>query len=149
VTSRNDVGRQERRVRTIDPVAVSNAADREGAMTQPETDVLRTAYDAFNRRDIDVGVALMAPDVEWPNAVTGGFVHGREEVRKHWQEQFERVDPRIEVGRVSRRPDGRFAAHVRQVVRGHDGEPISDDQLVHVFAIDNRLITRMDIELPD
>ena len=45
----------------------------------PEIELLRAAYAAFNARDIDAALALMTPDVEWPRAFKGGFVHGPEE----------------------------------------------------------------------
>ena len=34
----------------------------------PETEaLLRRAYDAFNARDIEAAIALMHPEVDWPN----------------------------------------------------------------------------------
>jgi ketosteroid isomerase-like protein len=37
---------------------------------------LRRAYEALNARDIDGALALMHPDVDWPNGWEGGRVHG-------------------------------------------------------------------------
>ena len=54
----------------------------------PETELIRAAYAAFNARDIDAALALMTPDVEWPRAFKGGFVHGPEEIRAYWTEQW-------------------------------------------------------------
>jgi hypothetical protein len=90
-------------------------------------------------------VALMAPDVTWPDVADGGFVHGRDGVREHWSAQFGEVDPRIEPLEFRSRPDGRIAALVRQVVRSTDGEPISDERLTHLYAFADELIERMDI----
>ncbi len=36
-----------------------------------ETKLLRSAYAAFNARDIDAAVALMTADVEWPRGIQG------------------------------------------------------------------------------
>jgi ketosteroid isomerase-like protein len=44
-------------------------------------DLLRRAYAAFNARDLDAALALMHPDVDWPNAIEGGRVAGRPDVR--------------------------------------------------------------------
>ncbi|MBA3262949.1 MAG: nuclear transport factor 2 family protein [Thermoleophilaceae bacterium] len=49
-------------------------------MNDPER-LIRAAYRAFNARDLDAAVALMHPDVDWPNAWEGGRVVGRSDVR--------------------------------------------------------------------
>jgi ketosteroid isomerase-like protein len=36
-----------------------------------ELALLRRAYDAFNARDVDAVLALLQPDVDWPNAMEG------------------------------------------------------------------------------
>jgi ketosteroid isomerase-like protein len=115
-------------------------------MPNPHEDLIRQAYAAFNRRDVDAGVALMAADVDWPDVPNGGFVHGRDRVRQHWHEQFGQVDPTIELEAVSVRDDGRIAALVRQVVRSLDGMALSNDRSTHVFTVEHGLITRMDVE---
>jgi hypothetical protein len=40
-------------------------------------------YRAFNARDIDAAVALLHPDVNWPNGMDGGRVRGRDAVRAY------------------------------------------------------------------
>jgi len=63
-----------------------------------ETDesLLRAAYEAFNVRDLDAAVALMHPDVDWPNAWEGGRVRGREAVRDYWRRQFAVISSTVE-----------------------------------------------------
>jgi len=109
-------------------------------------DLVREAYAAFNARKVDAGVALMDPEVDWPNVPKGGFVHGREQVREHWREQFGRVDPHIEITGVKQTSEGRVEAHVRQIVRRPDGSRLSDDKLVHVFTIAGDRIKRMEVK---
>jgi NAD(P)-dependent dehydrogenase (short-subunit alcohol dehydrogenase family)/ketosteroid isomerase-like protein len=116
------------------------AADfpREGqAGRSSHEDLVRRAYAAFNDREIEAAVALMAPDVDWPNASDGSFVHGRDQVRKHWSEQFRQVVPRIEITGLTETPDGHVEARVHQLVHDRNGKKLSDDQLVHVFTIDH------------
>jgi NAD(P)-dependent dehydrogenase (short-subunit alcohol dehydrogenase family)/ketosteroid isomerase-like protein len=108
-------------------------------------DLVRRAYSAFNAKDVESGVALMDPEVDWPNVAEGGFVHGRDGVRRHWREQFRQVDPRIEVAGVAQKGDGRVEAHVRQIVRGLDGGKLADDHAVHVFTIAGERIKRMEV----
>ena len=106
---------------------------------------VRNAYNAYNARDIEAAVALMAPDVEWPDVAKGGFVHGRNEVREHWREQFAAADPRIEPLEFHERPDGQLAVEVRQQVFSTHGSPVSDERLTHVYAFRGGLIGRMDV----
>src|SRR5258705_6728346 len=40
--------------------------------------MLRELYASFNARDIDAVLARLAPDVDWPNGMEGGRVHGRD-----------------------------------------------------------------------
>jgi ketosteroid isomerase-like protein len=115
-------------------------------MVRDDEEVVRDAYTAFNDRDIDRALALMDPEVAWPDVVNGGFVHGRDGVRRHWREVFASSRPRIELGGITRRQDASVVAEVRQVVTDPQGRVMSDDRQVHVFRIDGGLITRMDVE---
>jgi ketosteroid isomerase-like protein len=113
-------------------------------MAEDAESVIREAYGAFNRRDPEAAVALMAPDVEWPDAAAGGFVHGRDAVGAHWREQFESVDPRVEPLDFREDPDGRIAVTVRQAITPDGGES-SEQRLVHLYTIRDGLIERMEI----
>jgi hypothetical protein len=44
-------------------------------------DLLTWAYAAFNARALDTLLALLHPEVDWPNGMEGGRVHGRDAVR--------------------------------------------------------------------
>jgi nuclear transport factor 2 (NTF2) superfamily protein len=61
-----------------------------------EQQLLRSAYKAFNARDIDAALAAMHHDVKWPNGMEGGYVHGREAVRDYWTRQRGKIDPHVE-----------------------------------------------------
>jgi NAD(P)-dependent dehydrogenase (short-subunit alcohol dehydrogenase family)/ketosteroid isomerase-like protein len=113
---------------------------------QAHENLVRRAYDAFNNRAIEAAIDLMDPEVDWPNAPQGGFVHGREQVREHWREQFGQADPHIEISDIREKTDNRVEARVRQIVRRLDGTEVSDDQQVHVFTIANDRIKRMDVK---
>src|SRR6516162_3821283 len=48
--------------------------------------LLRVAYDAFNRGDIDAAVESLAPDIEWSEPAEfpgGGTYHGREGAKSY------------------------------------------------------------------
>lgn len=51
-------------------------------MSEQHERLLRRAYEAFNARDIEGALATMHTDVDWPNAMEGGRVHGHAEVRE-------------------------------------------------------------------
>ena len=49
-------------------------------MPHPEQ-VLRSAYRAFNARDVEAALELMHLEVDWPNAWEGGRVVGHATIR--------------------------------------------------------------------
>jgi hypothetical protein len=106
----------------------------------------RAVYDAFNAREIDVVLAAMHPDVDWPNGMEGGREHGHDAVRAYWTRQFGLIDSRVEPVDFSTRDDGRVAVDVHQVVRSLDGELLSDGHVLHVYKLRDGLVERMDIE---
>lgn len=111
----------------------------------PQIELLRTAYAAFNARDIDAALALMTPDVAWPRAFKGGFVQGPEEVRAYWTEQWSEINPHVEP--VAFHPENvdRILVEVHQVVRDMAGTVIADEHVGHRFTIDHGLIQTMEL----
>ena len=118
-------------------------------MPQSKKDLIATAYDAFNRRDIDSVLALMAPDVNWPNAVEGGRVIGHDQVRAYWTKQFGVSNPRVDPITIEPDESGRVAVRVHQVVRDLSGNVLADRFVEHLYSFKNDLIARMDIREPD
>jgi ribosomal protein S18 acetylase RimI-like enzyme/ketosteroid isomerase-like protein len=114
-------------------------------MSEQHDRLLRRAYEAFNARDIEGTLALMHPDVDWPNGMEGGRLHGHWEVREYWRRQFDLIDSSVEPRHIERRPDGQVAVTVRQVVRGCTGKVISEGTVEHRYVINEGLIERMDI----
>ena len=111
----------------------------------PETELLRAAYAAFNARDIDAALALMTPDVEWPRAFKGGFVHGPEEIRAYWTEQWGEVNPHVEPVAFHQEHAGQILVEVHQVVRDLAGAVLADKPVGHRFTVENGLIRRMEV----
>jgi hypothetical protein len=56
---------------------------RQVGCTPGAEQVLRSAYRAFNVRDVEAAIALMQPEVDWPKAWEGGRVSGRAAVRDY------------------------------------------------------------------
>jgi ketosteroid isomerase-like protein len=107
--------------------------------------LIRTTYHAFNARDVDAVLAVMHPDVAWPNGMEGGYVHGHEEVRDYWMRQWGIIDPRVEPAAIVEEPDGRFAVQVHQAVRALDGSLLSERDLEHVYTFRDGLVAHMEI----
>jgi ketosteroid isomerase-like protein len=108
-------------------------------------ELLRRAYDAFNARDIDAAIALMHPDVDWPNGMEGGRVVGRDAVREYWTRQFDVIDSRVEPQGFETDAEGRVIVDVHQVVHDAAGELLSDGYVKHVYTVRDGLIERMEI----
>lgn len=119
-----------------------------GCMLDAE-ETLRSAYRAFNARDIDTAVELMHPEINWPNAWEGGRIVGRAEVRDYWSRQFAAISSNVEPQGFTEQPDGSITVDVHQVVRdARTGELISDSRVRHRYRLENGLVVRMDVVEP-
>lgn len=112
--------------------------------------LLRKAYTAFNARDLNGALSTMHTEVEWPNGMEGGTVHGHDGVREYWTRQWRLIDPHVEPMRFDPDDAGRIVIAVHQVVRDLAGQVLVDRMVEHVYTMENGLILRMEIrELND
>jgi ketosteroid isomerase-like protein len=117
-------------------------------MTNLRTDsreVVRAAYSFFNARDLDEVLKTMHEDVDWPNGMEGGRVHGHAGVRDYWTRQWSMIDPHVEPVGFETEADGRIAVTVHQVVRELSGKLLLDQQIEHVYRVEDGLIRSMEI----
>jgi hypothetical protein len=112
-------------------------------------ELLTATYRAFNARDIDAVLAILHPDVDWPNGMEGGRVRGRDNVRDYWTRQWAMMDPHVEPTRFEDDETGRTVVDVHQVVRDLAGNILLDQMVQHVYSIEDGLIERMDIQKPE
>jgi hypothetical protein len=142
---------EHRGVRIVSPQALLAELAAEGlprddpTVSEGAERLLRRAYEAFNARDIEGSLATMHLDVDWPNGMEGGRLHGHKEVRDYWQRQFTSIDSHVDPQRIERAPDGRIVVTVRQVVRDRAGNIASDEPIEHHYLIAEGLVKRMDI----
>ena len=108
-------------------------------------ELLERAYAAFNARDIEAALALMADDVDWPNGMEGGRVSGRDAVREYWRRQFTLIDSHVEPKGFTKAEDGRVAVDVHQTVRDPHGVVLSEGRVTHVYTLRDDRVVRMDI----
>jgi ketosteroid isomerase-like protein len=116
---------------------------------QSRRELLTAVYAAFNRRDIEQVLALMRPDVDWPNGMEGGRVHGCDEVRAYWRRQWGIIDPHVEPVRVEDDETGNTVVDVHQVIRDLSGNILKDQIVQHVYSFRDGMIERMDIRKPN
>ncbi|MBB5341420.1 nuclear transport factor 2 family protein [Tunturiibacter gelidoferens] len=112
---------------------------------QTDRELLASAYEHFNIREIDSVLNLMHPDVDWPNALEGGRVRGHSAVRDYWTRQWAMLDPHVEPTGFALNPDGRTIVQVHQVVRDLTGKVLSDRIVEHVYLVQDGLIRSMEI----
>ena len=117
----------------------------ETAAISAEIELLQRVYKAFNGREIEDVLAIMHPDVDWPNGMEGGRVLGKDAVRNYWTRQFEVFNPNVEPQGFAQESDGRIAVTVHQVVRDIHGKLVVDQMIHHVYDIRDGLIQRMEI----
>jgi ketosteroid isomerase-like protein len=110
-----------------------------------QIEFLRAVYAAFNRRDIEIILAEMHPEVDWPNGMEGGRARGKSAVRDYWTRQFESLNPRVEPQSFTNEADGRVAVAVHQVVHDNTGKLLVDQTIQHVYEIRDGLIRSMEI----
>ncbi|MEW6270885.1 MAG: nuclear transport factor 2 family protein [Thermodesulfobacteriota bacterium] len=105
---------------------------------------LRAAYEAFNRRDVDGVLALLASDVRWPDILQGRTLTGVDAVRAYWTRQFASLESRVEPERFV--PDGdRVLVVVRQRVR-RIGDGTTDERTVgHLYTFRAARIAAMEV----
>lgn len=111
-------------------------------------DLLTRIYDAFNARDIDAVLAVMHPEVDWPNGWEGGRVYGHEGIRDYWTRQWAAIDPRVEPAGFDMDETGRTIVKVHQVVRDLEGKVIAEGFVEHVYQVEDGLIQSMEIREP-
>jgi ketosteroid isomerase-like protein len=96
------------------------------AVQADHREFLLQAYAAYNSQDVEALVALISDDVDWPDD-DAGSLHGKDEVRAYWTEQWART-------------------RTRDAARSLDGPAISKGQFLDLHRIEGGRIVRMDIE---
>ncbi|SEC49274.1 nuclear transport factor 2 family protein [Terriglobus roseus] len=107
--------------------------------------LVRQAYAAFNKRDIDSALALMTEDVSWPKASEGGKIVGKESIRAYWTRQWSEFDPHVEPLELAEEKGGKIRVRVHQLVKSLHGDVLSDSEVLHVFALRHGLLAAMDL----
>ena len=106
---------------------------------------LQSLYDAFNRREIEMIISFMRPDVKWANGVEGGFVYGSDAVREYWINQFKNIQPELETLKFETDENNRDVVTVHQVIKDLQGNLLADTTVKQIFTIEDGLISLYEI----
>ena len=112
---------------------------------EKSTVLLKQAYAAFNARDMEGALSTMHVDVEWPNGMEGGTVHGHEGVRQYWRRQWGMINPHVDPVSFELDSSGDVVVGVHQVVRDLSGKVLLDRMVQHVYQLKDGLIQSMTI----
>lgn len=105
-------------------------------------------YDVFATDEREALVPhCLAPDVDWPNMLDGGRLHGREAVRAYWARQFAAGHPLVRLEWLgSDGLAGAVAVTVQLGVRDASGERWTRETVEHVHRFgEDGLVVRMDV----
>lgn len=109
-------------------------------------DLIKKAYNAFNKRNIDEALSTMQPDVQWSKAWEGGYISGHDEIKKYWTRQWSEINPNVEPVGFTERQNGSLEIQVHQIVKELNGNTVFDGTVKHIYTFKDGLIKTMDIE---
>jgi hypothetical protein len=109
-------------------------------------DIILSAYENFNSRNIDEVFKTMNANVRWPNGWEGGYVSGFEEIRDYWNRQWKEIDPNVEPTGFKNLENDKVEVNVHQVAKDLSGKTIFDGHIKHIYTFENGLIKSMEIE---
>ena len=115
-------------------------------MASRHEELIRKAYAAFNVRDIDKALSTMHQEVQWPKAFEGGYANGQNEIREYWTRQWTEINPHVDPVAIKERQNGTLEVMVHQKVKDLQGNMIFDGIVKHIYALQDDLLRRMDIE---
>ncbi|MET7731190.1 nuclear transport factor 2 family protein [Streptomyces sp. NPDC005402] len=114
--------------------------------------LLRRMYEVFATDERDAFVPrCLAPDVNWPNMLDGGRLHGHEAVRAYWARQFAAGHPLVRLdglrsGGAGGAGESEVVVTVRLGARDASGERWAEETVEHVYRFgEDGLVARMDV----
>ena len=112
-------------------------------MSEENVEIVRRAYEAFNRRDFDAALADAADDVTWMPlfSVETALLRGKDEIRAAWSRQVESLDVKVEVNELIPVGDSHVVAVARWAGRGAgSGAPVETTAAQLVTIRDGKAI---------
>jgi hypothetical protein len=105
--------------------------------------LLQRAYRLFNTRQVDDLLAMMTDDVEWPDVANAKVLHGKEAIRRYWEDQFAVADPLVRPTDFIEAGDD-LVAVIDQRIFDLEGQPLGPPMVVlHRYEFVGDLVRRM------
>ena len=104
--------------------------------------VVRAAYDAYNRRDLEAGLAQLHSSVRWDDG-EGRMLQGHHAVGRHWQDEWRTADAQVAILSI-RHDDARLRLSIVLRTRPAGG-PSAQRELGNEIAFLDGLIAVMRI----
>ncbi|MBI4920978.1 MAG: nuclear transport factor 2 family protein [Devosia nanyangense] len=101
-------------------------------------------YENFNARRIDEVLALMHPDVDWPNGWEDGFNPGIPAIRDYWTRKWAAIDLSVVPVAINDNDAGRVTVRIHQTVKDLSGKVLGDEEHNHIYEVQGGLIRSME-----
>lgn len=108
-------------------------------------DLLRCAFNAFNRRDADELLALVGDDVAWSS--DAGMLN-KGDLRSFWARQWSNVRTHDKVTHVERVSERDYLVSLDQEIRSLNGSLISSGSFRYGFVVENGRIAALSTRDP-
>jgi ketosteroid isomerase-like protein len=110
-------------------------------------EIVRTALEAFNRRDFEAALDLMSDDVTWVPFLAKTetpLLRGKDEIREAWARQFDVMDLEVEVERLTASDESRVVSETRMRGRGLGSELAVDAAFVQLVTFRDGLVSSVE-----
>ncbi len=107
-------------------------------MANDHAETIRKGLEAFNERDFDTAISLLAEDVVWASFLSrtqGEQLHGRDEVRAAWESQVDVLDLRAEAEEYIPVGEDKVVVPMRMLGRGRGSEMTIAASIVWLWTL--------------
>ena len=116
-------------------------------MSERNLEIVRSALEAFNRRDFERALDVMADDVTWVPFLARTetpLLRGKDEIREAWKRQFEVMDIEVEVEDLIAHGESRVISETRMRGTGHGSELAIDARFAQLITLSDGLVTAVE-----
>ena len=102
-------------------------------------------YEAFNTANLENLAELLHSDVDWETTPPGGRTRGREQVCALFADRMAEWTWEFQPTSILTGEDGRITVHGRSAVRKKDGTARRDQEVEHLYTMQDGLVRKADL----